>query len=96
MSFLAPDRLWLLLLPVAGLATYLWSLRRRERFAVRFTNIELLESVMPDRPGWRRHLPVVGALLALVALAVTFARPVMAVTVPREEATLILAVDVSL
>ena len=44
-SFLAPDRLWLLVLPASGLAAYLWSLRRHEQFAVRFTNVELLESV---------------------------------------------------
>ena len=96
MSFLAPDRLWLLVIPLAGVAAYLWSLRRHERFAVRFTNLELLDAVMPDRPGWRRHLPVVVSVIALAALVLAIARPVMAVTAPREEATVILAIDVSL
>ncbi len=96
MNFLAPDRLWLMLIPLLGVAGYLWSLRRHEQFAVRFSNFELLDSVMPDRPGWRRHLPAVAALLGVVALVMAIARPVMAVTAPREEATVILAVDVSL
>lgn len=96
MSFLEAGRLWLLLLPVAGIAAYLWSLRRHERFAVRFSNVELLESVMPDRPGWRRHLPVLVSLAAIAVLVFAIARPVVAVPAPREEATVILAVDVSL
>ena len=96
MNFLAPDRLWLLLIPAIGLGAYLWSLRRHEQFAVRFSNFELLDAVMPDRPGWRRHLPAVAALLGIVVLVMAIARPVMAITAPREEATVILAVDVSL
>jgi Ca-activated chloride channel family protein len=95
-SFLAADRLWLLLIPALGFAAYLWSLRRSEQFAVRFSNLELLDAVMPDRPGWRRHLPAIAALIGIVALVMAIARPVMAVTAPREEATVILAVDVSL
>jgi len=95
-NFLAPDRLWLMLIPLLGVAFYLWSLRRHEQFAVRFSNFELLDSVIPDRPGWRRHLPAVAALVGVAALVMAIARPVMAVTAPREEATVILAVDVSL
>lgn len=96
MSFLEAGRLWLLLLPIAGIAAYLWSLRRHERFAVRFSNVDLLESVMPDQPGWRRHLPVVVSLLAIAVLVFAIARPVIAVPAPREEATVLLAIDVSL
>ncbi len=96
MSFLEAGRLWLLVLPVTGVAAYLWSLRRHEQYAVRFSNVDLLESVMPDRPGWRRHLPAVVTLLAIAMLVLTIARPVVAVTAPREEATVILAIDVSL
>ena len=70
MNFLAPDRLWLMLIPLLGVAGYLWSLRRHEQFAVRFSNFELLDSVMPDRPGWRRHLPAVAALRKLHASGV--------------------------
>jgi Ca-activated chloride channel family protein len=95
-SFLEAGRLWLLVLPVAGVAAYLWSLRRHEQYAVRFSNVDLLDSVMPDRPGWRRHLPVVVTLIAISVLVFAIARPVVAVTAPREEATVILAIDVSL
>jgi Ca-activated chloride channel family protein len=95
-SFLEADRLWLLVVPVVGIAAYVWSLRRHEQFAVRFSNVDLLDSVMPDRPEWRRHVPAVVALTAISVLVLAIARPVIAVPTPREEATVILAIDVSL
>jgi Ca-activated chloride channel family protein len=95
-SFLAPGRLWLLL-AVAGLGTaYVWVQRRRSAYAVRFTTLPLLQSVAPRRPGWRRHVPAGVLLLALVALTVAFARPEAEVRVPREQATVVVAIDVSL
>ena len=57
MTFLAPSRLWLLLL-IAGLAiAYVILQSRRRHYAARFTNLDLLASVAPRRPGWRRQLP---------------------------------------
>jgi Ca-activated chloride channel homolog len=96
MNFLSPDRLVLLLLPVA-LVVLWWALgRRRSDYAVRFTNLELLDRVVPRRASWRRWVTV-GALLAgVVAVVVAFARPVVAVPVLREQAAVVLAVDVSL
>ncbi|MGI9621551.1 MAG: VWA domain-containing protein [Acidimicrobiales bacterium] len=95
-SFLAPGRLWLLV-GVAGLAiAYIVVQRRRKKYAVRFTNLELLDKVAPSRPGWRRHLPAAGFLLALTALVVAFARPAQDTQIPREQATIIMAVDTSL
>lgn len=96
MSFLEGGRLWLLFLPAAVVGGYLWSLLRRERYAIRFSNLELLDSVMPDRPGWRRHLPVIGTVLAIALGVLAIARPVMSITGPEEEATVILVIDVSL
>jgi Ca-activated chloride channel homolog len=69
--------------------------RRRRRYVVRFTNLDLLENVVADSPRWRRHIPAVLTLLALSALVVGMARPQVAVAVPREEATVILAMDSS-
>jgi Ca-activated chloride channel family protein len=95
-SFLAPERLWLLaLLPMLA-ALYVVMQRRRRARAVRFTNLELLAAVAPHRPGWRRHLVAAGLLASLGLLVVAFARPLDEVRVPRERATIVLAVDVSL
>ena len=65
------------------------------RYVVRFTNLDLLENVVADSPRWRRHIPAALTLLALTALVVGMARPQVAVAVPREEATVILAMDSS-
>jgi Ca-activated chloride channel family protein len=47
--------LWLLLAPVVLVAAYMAFRRRRMRYAVRFTNLELLSAVAPRTPGWRRQ-----------------------------------------
>lgn len=96
MSFLSPA--WLLfLLPVAALAAgYVVLQRRRRHHAVRFTNIELLESVAPSRPGWRRHVPAGLALLGLGALVLGLAGPVRDHQVPKDEATVVLVMDTSI
>lgn len=95
MTFLAAGRLWLLL-AVAGLAAaYVLLQQRRKRYAVRFTNLDLLASIAPKRPGWRRHVPAAAIALALIGLVVGLARPVRDVRVPKEAATVMLVVDVS-
>jgi Ca-activated chloride channel homolog len=95
MNFLAPQLLLGLLLIPAAIGVYLWTQRRRSRYAVRFTNLELLANLAPRRPGWRRHLPPVLYLAAIGGLVFALARPTMVVQVPREDATVILGVDVS-
>jgi Ca-activated chloride channel family protein len=95
MNFLAPQLLLgLLLIPVA-IGFYLWAQRRRSKYAVRFTNLALLSNLAPRRPSWRRHLPPVLYLGAIAALLIGLARPTMVVQVPREDATVILTMDVS-
>jgi Ca-activated chloride channel family protein len=95
MTFLEPLLLLGLLLVPVLLGLYLWAQRRRERYAVRFTNLDLLANLAPRRPAWRRHVPPVLYLAAIAALVVGLARPTMMVPVPREDATVILAIDVS-
>lgn len=95
-DFLAPQLLWLLLAVPALLVAYVLLQRRRRRLAVRFTNLELLAQVAPRRPGWRRHAAAAGLLASLALLVLAAARPVQEVQVPRERATIVLAVDVSL
>lgn len=96
MTFLAPQ--WLLLLiAVAGLViAYVVVQLRRKTFVARFSNVELLGSVAPRRPGWRRHLTFALLLIGLSVLSVGVAKPTAAVRVPRERATVIMAIDVSL
>jgi len=96
MSFLEAARLWLLV-GVGGLAViYVVLQARRKSYAVRFTNVDLLDKVAPNRPGWRRHIPAALFLLALTSMVMAFAEPVHDDEVPRERATVVMAIDTSL
>lgn len=96
MSLASPVWLWLLV-PVALLAiVYLLQLRRRSDYAVRFATLPMLERLAPKRPAWRRHVPAALLLVAFAVLAVAAARPQADVRVPRERATVMVAIDVSL
>ena len=95
MSFAWPIALVGLLVVPALLALYVWYERRRVDSAERFGNPDLLPNVVERTPGRLRHLPLVLLLVALIAMIVGVARPHATVSVPREEATIILAMDVS-
>jgi Ca-activated chloride channel family protein len=90
-----PGLLWTLLLVPVALAAYLLAQRRRSRYTVRFTNLDLLANVVSAEPGWRRHVPPAFYLLALAALLFSLARPQALALVPKEQATVILVMDVS-
>jgi Ca-activated chloride channel family protein len=95
MNFLAPQMLLGLLLVPIAIGFYLWAQRRRSKYAVRFTNLNLLANIAPRRPSWRRHLPPVLYLGAIAALLIGLARPTMVMAIPREDATVLLSMDVS-
>jgi Ca-activated chloride channel homolog len=95
MTFASPELLLALLLVPAAIAVYLLVQRRRNRYVVRFTNVDLLSNLAPRTPAWRRHVPPVLYLAAIAALVIALARPSMMVAVPREEATIVLTMDVS-
>jgi Ca-activated chloride channel family protein len=95
-GFLAPARLWLLLGVLALAVAYVLVQRRRPAAALRFSELDLLASVLPRSAAWKRHVPAALLLLALTALTTAFARPTGTVQVPRERATVIVALDVSL
>jgi Ca-activated chloride channel family protein len=77
-------------------AAYVVFERRRARYAARFTNPALLPNLVDARPGVLRHLPPVLLLVALAAMIVGVARPHATVTVRRQEATIVLAIDSSI
>lgn len=93
--FLSPQWLWLALVVAALAAAYVVLQRRRRHYAVRFTNLDLLASVAPRRPGWRRHVPAAAIGLALLGLVVGLARPARQERVPKEAAIVMLVVDTS-
>jgi Ca-activated chloride channel family protein len=95
-TFAAAPRLWLLLLVALLVVGYLLVQLRRRRDTVRFTNLELLASVAPRRPGWRRHVPAAALVVALALLVVGFARPMALRRVPKQQATIVIVVDTSL
>jgi Ca-activated chloride channel family protein len=78
----------------AAIALYVLAERRRMRYAIRFTNVDVLAGVMRGRI-WRRYLPLVLFLLALAAVCIGVARPQRTTLVPKDRATVILVVDVS-
>jgi Ca-activated chloride channel family protein len=87
----------LLLLVVVGLgAGYVWTQRRRRRDILRFAALEVLEKVAPARPGRSRHVPVAAILLGLILLTVALSGPTVLGKVPRNRATVMLVIDVSL
>lgn len=95
-TFLDPWRLLLLVGVVILAVAYVVLQRRGNAYAVRFTNLDLLASVAPKRPGWRRHVAAATYLLALTLVVVGFARPAVDTKKPRQRATVMLAIDTSL
>jgi Ca-activated chloride channel family protein len=95
MSFLSPWLLLLLLLIPLLIAAYIWMLRRRKKFAVRYSSLSLIREALPKRSRWRQHLPFVLFALALTSMITAVARPVALVEVPLNRTTIILALDVS-
>jgi Ca-activated chloride channel family protein len=95
MDVLWPGFLLLLLIVPLLIAAYIWMLRRRRRFTVRYSSLALVRAALPRFSRWRRHLPFALFLIGLTSLVVALARPVAIVSVPTGQTTVILAIDVS-
>ena len=95
MSFTWPLALIALAAVPVLVALYLDRDRRRVASQADFGNPDLLPNVVDREPGRLRYLPPLIMLVALVFLIVGVARPHATVSVPREEATIVLAMDVS-
>ncbi len=95
-QFSEPVRLWLLVALAGLLAAYVALQFTRRKYAVRFTNLALLDKVAPKGPGLRRHAVAAGFLLCVGLQVLAFAGPRRVERVPRERATVMLAIDTSL
>lgn len=95
MNFLWPEFLWLLLALPLLVALYAWLLRRKKKTALRYASLSIVKEALGPGQTIRRHIPPALFLLALVAMLVAAARPQAVVTLPSNQQTIILAMDVS-
>lgn len=77
------------------IAIYILVLRRRQRYAVRYSSLALVRGIIPGHSWVRRHLPFIMFLLAITTLGIALARPVAITVVPGNKTTIILTIDVS-
>lgn len=96
MTVEAPVRLLALAVPFGLAAWYLLARSRRTSRIVRFSSLDLADRVAPRHSGWRRWVSASAGIIGAIVIAVAFARPVVAVPIPQEQASLVLAIDVSL
>ena len=95
MNFLWPEFLWLLLALPLLVLVYLSLLRRKRKLAVRYASLSIVKEAMSGGGALRRHIPPALFLLALAAMLIAAARPMAVVTLPSNQQTIILAIDVS-
>jgi Ca-activated chloride channel family protein len=96
MRFISPTLLWLFVAVPLLVALYLLMLRRRKPAAVRVASIEVIREALGGAQRIRRHLPPLLLLIALATMLVAVARPTSFITLPSEQRTIVLAIDVSL
>lgn len=95
-TFLHPGRLWLLALLAVPVVAVVLGAAQRKRRAVKFTNLDLLESIIPKQRQWRRHL-VTGLILVGFAVGVlALAQPYREDDVAQERSIIVVTLDVSL
>ncbi len=95
MEFLRPYALIGLLVVPLLLVLQWWQRRRRRKTAYRFSDVSLIKAAMPKRGNWKRHIPAALFLAGLGILPAAAARPHLSVSVPIDQTSIILAMDVS-
>ena len=95
MVFLWPTLLWLLLVAPLFVLLYWWLLHRRKKTAMSYSSLSLVREAMGPGQRLRRHIPPALFLLALIALLIAAARPMAVITLPSQNQTIMLAMDVS-
>ncbi|HTO49197.1 MAG TPA: VWA domain-containing protein [Burkholderiales bacterium] len=96
MTFLWPEMLWLLAAVPILVGIYVLALRRKKKHAVRYASLSLVREAIGPGQRFRRHVPPLLFLLAMIATIVAIARPTAVVTLPSEQRIIVMALDVSL
>ena len=95
MTFMWPTLLWLLLAVPLLVAVYVWLLRRKKKASLRFASLSIVREAMDTGPSFSRHIPPILFLLAITMMLLAASRPLAVVTLPMQQETIMLAMDVS-
>ncbi len=95
MQFLWSNMLALLALVPLFVLLYIWVLRRRARYALRYPSLVVVHQAMDRKRRIRRHIPPLFFLLGLIAMLLALARPYTDILIPKQAATVILTIDTS-
>ena len=95
MTFLWPQFLWLLLAVPLLVWAYVWLLARKKKLALRYASLNIVKEAMGQNNNIRRHIPPALFLAAIALMLVAAARPLAVITLPSQQETIILAMDVS-
>jgi Ca-activated chloride channel homolog len=95
LTFMWPNLLWLLLTVPVLVAVYVWLLRRKKKIMLRYASLSIVKEAMGATQNIRRHVPPALFLLAVVAMLLAASRPFAVMTLPSQQETIILAMDVS-
>ena len=95
MIFLWPEFLWLLFLLPLLVLLYVWLLRRKKKMALRYASLSIVREAMGKGQSFKRHIPPLLFLLSLAAMLVASSRPFAVITLPSDQQTIMLAMDVS-
>jgi Ca-activated chloride channel family protein len=95
MTFLWPQFLWLMAALPLLVLLYAWMLRRKRKTALKYASLSIVKEAMSAGQGFKRHIPPLLFLFAMAAMLFAAARPVAVITLPSNQQTIILAMDVS-
>jgi len=95
LTFMWPQFLWLLLAVPLLVAAYVWLLRRKKKVMLRYASLSIVKEAMGTSQSIRRHIPPLLFLVAIAAMLMAASRPFAVITLPSQQETIILAMDVS-
>lgn len=95
LTFMWPQFLWLLLAVPLLVAVYVWLLRRKKKVILRYASLSIVKEAMGTSQSIRRHIPPLLFLMAIAAMLLAASRPFAVITLPSQQETIILAMDVS-